>query len=122
MDTKTSEVLIASYKALLDDAKRLISASEVEWCAGCHGTGRIDPIENPPYKCDDCEGRGWTSPYQREAADLRARVEELEGKLAGAKNRTVRRNIVCPRCFEFVEAEVTLGHMVCPACENEVIV
>ena len=67
MDRDTSEVVIASYKLLLDNAKRLLEISEVEWCPDCHGTGRINPIENPPYKCDRCDGRGWISPWTIEA-------------------------------------------------------
>lgn len=68
MDKKVEEVLSVSYKLLLDDAKKLIAAAELEWCPDCHGTGRIDPIENPPYKCDVCNGRGWISGYVREDA------------------------------------------------------
>jgi len=63
MDKKTSDVVIASYKLLLDDAKSLIAAAELEWCPDCKGKGVIDPIENPPYKCDTCDGRGWISGY-----------------------------------------------------------
>ena len=63
MDNDTAQVLNASYKILLDDAKRLIAAAELEWCPDCKGKGRIDPIENPPYKCDLCDGRGWISGY-----------------------------------------------------------
>jgi hypothetical protein len=32
----------------------------LEMCPVCHGTGRIDPIENPPYVCDCCNGEGYT--------------------------------------------------------------
>ena len=65
MDNDTAQVLIASYKILLDDAKNLIAAAELEWCPSCKGKGVIDPIENPPYKCDLCDGRGWISGYMR---------------------------------------------------------
>jgi len=68
MDKKTSDVVIASYKLLLDDAKGLIAAAELEWCPDCKGKGVIDPIENPPYKCDTCDGRGWISGYMRGVA------------------------------------------------------
>ena len=63
MDNDTAQVLVASYKILLDDAKKLIAAAELEWCPSCRGKGIIDPIENTPYKCDLCDGRGWISGY-----------------------------------------------------------
>ncbi len=63
MYNDTAQVLIASYKIALDDARRLIAAAELEWCPDCKGKGRIDPIENNPYKCDLCDGRGWISGY-----------------------------------------------------------
>ena len=65
MKSDVNEIVIASYKVLLDDAKRLITAAELEWCPDCRGKGIIDPIENPPYKCDLCNGRGWISGYFR---------------------------------------------------------
>ena len=63
MEKDALEVLCASYKFLLDDAKNLIAAAELEWCPKCKGKGVIDPIENTPYKCNMCDGRGWISGY-----------------------------------------------------------
>lgn len=63
MDKDTFEVVLASYKFLLDNAKNLITAAELEWCPDCKGKGKIDPVENPPYMCDMCGGRGWISGY-----------------------------------------------------------
>ena len=63
MDNDTAQVLIASYKIILDDAKKLIAAAKLEWCPDCNGKGVIDPIENTPYKCNMCDGRGWISGY-----------------------------------------------------------
>jgi hypothetical protein len=36
-----------------------VKAAEFEICSWCEGSGRIDPIENPPYKCDYCKGDGY---------------------------------------------------------------
>ena len=63
MDNDTAQVLVASYKILLDDAKNLIAAAELEWCPSCKGKGIIDAIENPPYKCDLYDGRGSITGY-----------------------------------------------------------
>ena len=85
MDNKTSEIVIASYKVKLDAAKNLLSAAEVEVCPGCKGKGRIDPIENPPYRCDSCDGRGWISPYiQDELTNEVARLRNMLLNVAAA--------------------------------------
>lgn len=39
----------------MDIARR----AELEVCRVCSGTGRIDPIENPPYECNACKGEGF---------------------------------------------------------------
>ena len=39
----------------LDLARR----AELEPCNLCHTTGKIDPIENPPYTCPSCDGKGY---------------------------------------------------------------
>uniref|UniRef100_A0A6M3KY26 Uncharacterized protein n=1 Tax=viral metagenome TaxID=1070528 RepID=A0A6M3KY26_9ZZZZ len=36
-----------------------VKDAEFEICHYCRGSGRIDPIENPPYKCDSCNGEGF---------------------------------------------------------------
>ena len=36
-----------------------VKAAEFEICPRCAGSGRIDPIENPPYECDYCNGKGF---------------------------------------------------------------
>jgi hypothetical protein len=40
----------------LDFAKQ----AGLDICWNCHGTGKVNPIENPPYKCDKCNGKGYT--------------------------------------------------------------
>ena len=37
----------------------MVKKAEFEICPYCDGSGRIDPIENPPYKCDRCNGDGF---------------------------------------------------------------
>ena len=75
MDKTTDEWLCVAYKNLLNRA-------EVEICPTCGGSGVIVPVENPPYKCGYCNGRGWISPYAQEADELRKEVSELRAKLA----------------------------------------
>ena len=45
-------VPLTKYLGLLRDA-------EFEICSWCNGNKYISPIDNPPYQCDHCSGRGW---------------------------------------------------------------
>jgi len=63
MDKYMLGEIAAKYRTLYQNAKKLIAAAELEWCPNCNGKGVIDPIENTPYKCNMCDGRGWISGY-----------------------------------------------------------
>lgn len=39
-------------------------------CHNCWGHGRIDPIENPPYQCTDCDGKGYTISWAEDLVEI----------------------------------------------------
>ena len=43
----------------LEKFMKLVEKAGFEVCFYCNGTGKIDPIENPPYQCDECDGEGY---------------------------------------------------------------
>ena len=43
----------------LEQFMALVKKSGFGVCPKCSGTGKIDPIENPPYECDFCTGKGF---------------------------------------------------------------
>ena len=54
-----NKVVRESELITLDVFLALARAAELEAFDWCRGTGRIDPIENPPYSCDHCSGKGY---------------------------------------------------------------
>ena len=45
----------------LDEIISVLNKFEIMPCPVCNHTGTFNPIENPPYKCDDCNGFGYTA-------------------------------------------------------------
>ena len=44
----------------IDEIVKVLNKVEIEPCSICNHTGVCNPIENPPYKCDYCNGFGYT--------------------------------------------------------------
>lgn len=53
------ETYLAHDVVPVDFFLAIAKKAELEICQTCNGIGKIDPIENPPYECDVCSGRGY---------------------------------------------------------------
>ena len=56
---KMSHEVYENQAVPLDRFLELVWKAEFEPCSNCGSTGRIDPIENPPYECPVCEGKSY---------------------------------------------------------------